>query len=243
MFWADKLADETIRRYQKVIDAGEPIIVRDEKTASGHAHVGSLRSAALHAMVADVLNDRGVKAEFHFEINDFDAMDGIPGYLDESVYKKYMGIPLFKIPAPDSAYDNFAEQYGQEYVKAIEKAGFGAEVYRASELYRSGSMNELIRKALDNKDKIREIYYRVSKSEKPESWYPLNVVCEHCCSLSATQITDWDGETVGYKCSSETIDWAEGCGHEGRISPLNGNAKFPWKVDWAAKFVANGVHF
>ena len=77
MFWADKLADETIRRFQSVVDAGEPIIVRDEKTASGRVHVGSLRSAAMHALVADVLNDRGVKAEFHFEINDIDPMDGI----------------------------------------------------------------------------------------------------------------------------------------------------------------------
>ncbi|MCA9365842.1 hypothetical protein KC723_03020, partial [Candidatus Kaiserbacteria bacterium] len=76
MFWADKLADETARRFKNVIEAGESIIVRDEKTASGKVHVGSLRSAAMHAMVADVLNDRGVKAEFHFEINDFDPMDG-----------------------------------------------------------------------------------------------------------------------------------------------------------------------
>ena len=56
MFWADKIADEVVRRYQNVIDSGEPIIVRDEKTASGKVHVGSLRSAALHAIVADILN-------------------------------------------------------------------------------------------------------------------------------------------------------------------------------------------
>jgi len=243
MFWADKLADETIRRFQSVVDAGEPIIVRDEKTASGRVHVGSLRSAAMHAMVADVLNDRGVKAEFHFEINDFDPMDGIPGYLDEEEYKKYMGVPLCNIPSPEPGFDNFAELYGQEYVSVLEQVGFNAKVYRASELYRSGAMNDLISKALDGRDKIREIYYRVSKSEKGEDWYPLNVVCEKCGNLSATKITDWDGETVGYTCSSDTIDWAEGCGHEGRISPFYGNAKFPWKVDWAAKFVSKGVHF
>jgi lysyl-tRNA synthetase class 1 len=243
MFWADKLADETTKRFQSVIDAGEPIIVRDEKTASGKVHVGSLRSAAMHAMVADVLNDRGVKAEFHFEINDFDPMDGIPSYLDETVYRPYMGHPLCSIPSPEPGYENFAELYGQEYVQVLETIGFNAKVYRASELYRSGAMNDLIKKALDGKDVIREIYYKISKSEKAEDWYPLNVVCEKCGNLSATKITSWDGEMVTYTCSSDTIDWAEGCGHEGRISPMNGNAKFPWKVDWAAKFVAKGVHF
>jgi lysyl-tRNA synthetase class 1 len=243
MFWAEKLADETARRFQSVIESDESIIVRDEKTASGPVHVGSLRSAAMHALVADVLNDRGTKAEFHFEINDFDPMDGIPSYLDEATYKKYLGHPLCNIPSPEPGYDNFAELYGQEYVRVLESIGFNAKVYRASELYRSGAMNGLIKLALDRKATIREIYYEVSKSKKGEDWYPLNVVCEQCGNLSATKITDWDGETVGYTCSSDTIEWAEGCGHEGRISPFDGNAKFPWKVDWAAKFVAKGVHF
>lgn len=243
MFWADKIADDVERKYADRIEAGEPIIVRDEKTASGRVHVGSLRSASLHALVADVLRTRGHRVEFHFEINDFDPMDGIPSYLDEPTYASYMGHPLCNIPSPEPGYDNFAELYGQEYVQVLEKVGFGAAVYRASELYRSGAMNDQIRKALDSKDEIREIYQRVSKSEKPADWFPFNVICERCGNLSATKITAWDGEEVSYVCSSDTISWAEGCGHSGRISPFNGNGKFPWKVDWPAKFVAKKVHF
>jgi len=104
-------------------------------------------------------------------------------------------------------------------------------------------MNDAIRLILEKRAVVRAIYKEVSGSEKPENWYPLNVVCEKCGNLSATTVTDFDGETVGYTCSSDTIDWAEGCGHEGRISPFNGNASLPWKPEWAAKFMANGVHF
>jgi lysyl-tRNA synthetase class 1 len=243
MFWADKIADEVVRRYQDVIDSGEPIIVRDEKTASGKVHVGSLRSAALHAIVADILKDRGINVEFRFEINDFDPMDGIPGYLDEAVYGKYMGHPLYSIPSPEEGYENFAELYGQEYVDVVSRIGFGANVYRATELYKSGKMNDAIRAILEKRELVRKIYMDVSGSEKPEGWYPLNVVCEKCGNLSATKVTDFDGETVAYTCSSNTIAWAEGCGHEGRISPFDGNASLPWKPEWAAKFLANGVHF
>ena len=243
MFWADTIADEMERRYESRIKAGLPIVVRDEKTASGRVHVGSLRSASLHAIVADVLRSRGHNVKFYFEINDFDAMDGIPSYLDEAEYQKYMGVPLCNIPSPEPGFANFAEYYGQEYVKVLEGIGFGAEIYRASELYRSGAMNEMIKKALERKDLVREIYYRISKSDKPVDWFPLNVVCEHCGNLSATKITSFDGEEVEYTCSSDTIAWANGCGHQGKMSPYNGNAKFPWKLDWAAKFVAKGVHF
>lgn len=243
MFWADTIANEVVRRNQALIDAGGTLVVRDEKTASGRVHVGSLRSAALHALVADILRSRGYNVDFQFEINDFDPMDGIPSYLDEAEYKKYMGVPLCNIPSPEPGYANFAELYGQEYVAVLEKVGFGASVYRASELYRSGAMNECIAKALDQREKVIAIYKEISGSERNPNWYPLNVVCEQCGNLSATKITGWNGELVTYTCASDTIEWAEGCGHAGTISPFNGNAKLPWKLEWAAKFVARGVHF
>jgi lysyl-tRNA synthetase, class I len=243
MFWADTIADEVERRYEDRIKAGLPLVVRDEKTASGRVHVGSLRSASMHAIVADVLRSRGHNVKFLFEINDFDPMDGIPSYLDTATYEKYMGVPLCNIPSPEPGYDNLAELYGQEYVTVLNRIGFGAAVYRASELYRSGVMNEMIKKALERRALVRDIYFRISKSQKPEDWYPLNVICENCGNLSATKITDFDGETVAYTCSSDTIAWAKGCGHTGRMSPYNGNAKFPWKLDWAAKFVAQEVNF
>ena len=245
MFWAEKIADEVERRYADRIRAGEPIVVRDEKTASGHVHVGSLRSASLHALVADVLRTRGIAVRFYFEINDLDPFDGIPSYLDEDTYRPYLGKPLRDVPAPDGKSANFAEQYGREYIRVLERIGFGAEFYTASELYESGAMNEPIRQILARREQVRAIMQRVSGSERDEDWYPLNVICEQCGSLSATRATDYDGERVSYECTSETIAWAEGCGHRGRTSPFNGAAKLPWKPDWAAKFavVGGGVHF
>lgn len=243
MFWADTITDEVIKKYQHVIDAGKSIVIRDEKTASGRVHVGSLRSASMHALVSDILTERGIANEFYFEINDFDPMDGIPTYLDEKKYLPYMGTQLYKIPSPDPEYKNFAELYGEEYVKALEHVGFVAKVYRASELYLSGKMNDAIKKTLEKRDVIRKIYKEVSKSERGRDWYPLNVICEQCGKLSSTKVIDFDGETVGYVCSSDTISWAQGCGHEGRLSPFDGNAKLPWKLDWAAKFKVMNVHF
>lgn len=243
MFWADKIADEIESRYAEKIAAGEPIVVRDEKTASGKVHVGSLRSAALHAIVADILRSRGHKVTFWFEINDFDPMDGIPGYLDKDVYQKYMGHPLYKVPSPVAGFANFAELYGQEYIEVVNKIGFGAEVYRATDLYKAGNMNAQIRAVLDKKDVIHKIYKDISGSERAEDWYPLNVICEQCGNLSATRVVSWDGKMVEYVCSSDTIEWAEGCDHSGRISPFDGNASLPWKPEWAAKFVAKNVNF
>jgi lysyl-tRNA synthetase class 1 len=236
MFWVDSVIEEVKKINKDKIEKGEPIIVRDEKTASGRVHVGSLRGVVVHGAVAKELNNKGIDAKFLFEINDFDPMDGIPSSLDQGEYKKYLGNQLYKIPSPDGSDKSFAEYYGDEFKEVISSLGFGAEFYNLSDLYLEGKFDDAIRQALDASEKIRNIYKKVSNSDKPEGWYPLNVVCESCGKISTTVVDSWDGERVHYKCNENAVDWTEGCGYEGEISPFGGNSKLPWKVEWPAKF-------
>lgn len=232
MFWADKTAQEALEQLSEKSE----VIVRDEKTASGRVHIGSMRGVAIHGAVADVLNEKGVKTTFLYEINDFDPMDGLPTYLDKNEYEQYMGLPLNKVPSPDGKAVNFAEFYASEYMEVIEESGFTPEYYRASELYSSGRMNDAIRTALERADDIRAIYQKVSGSIKDDDWYPISIVCEKCGKIGTTKATGFDGEKVSYECKKDLVTWAVGCGHTGSVSPFDGNAKLPWKVEWAAKF-------
>ena len=109
-------------------------------------------------------------------------------------------------------------------------------------MYHEGKFNEVIRIALDNSDKIQDIYEKVSGSQKRSSgWLPLQVICEKCGKVGTTKVTDWDGETVEYTCEPHLVTWAQGCGHSGRISPFDGNGKLPWKVDWPAHWKVAGI--
>jgi len=231
MFWADRIAEDICKRYAKKIDAGETLIIRDEKTASGRVHVGSMRGVAIHGLVYEALKKRDVSVRFLFEINDYDPMDDIPGYLDEATYKPYLMRPLYTIPSPEPGAANFAEFYGSEFMEVIEETGFHPEFYRASELYKRGDMNEYVVAALNNKDKIRDIYKRVSGSDKPDTWYPVSIVEKVCDGIPV--VTDWDGEVVSWECK-ETNE-------TGTLDPRNGVVKLQWKVDWAAKFGALSV--
>ena len=243
MFWVDKIVENIEKELKDKIASGETLIVRDEKTASGRVHVGSMRGIAIHSAITTALKNKQVKAKFIFEINDFDPMDGLPTYLDEKKYKQYMGMPLCNIPSPDGKAKNFAEYFGKEFINVIDESGFEVQEYpRASELYLSGKMNDAIRVALENADKIREIYKKVSKSEKDSDWLPLSVICEACGKIGTTKTHSFDGKNVKYTCVKDMVTWANGCGHKGEISPFDGNAKLPWKVEWAAKFKTYGVH-
>jgi lysyl-tRNA synthetase, class I len=236
MYWVDKIVSEIEERYQEKIARGETLIIRDEKTLSGRVHVGSLRGVMIHGAVAEALMEKGIKVKFLFELNDFDPMDGLPAYLDEKVFGQHMGKPLREVPSPESGSINFAEYFGNDFALAVEKTEVPIEYYRSSDVYKSGRYNEVIRLALENAAAIRSIYKKVSGGEKNEDWLPLQVICDQCGKIGTTKVTSFDGELVTYTCLPHLVKWAEGCGHEGKKSPFDGNAKLPWKVEWAAKF-------
>ncbi len=241
MFWADAIVKDILGSKNERIKKGDPLVIRDEKTASGRVHVGSMRGVAVHGIVSEVLTEASVPNTFLYEINDFDPMDGLPEYLDKEVYEKFMGQPLYTIPSPDGKAKNYAEYYGEEFIDVIEAAGFHPKFYRLYDLYAEGKMNDGIRLALLHADHIRKIYKDVSGSDKPADWMPLSVVCEKCGKIGTTKTISFDGEFVTYTCEPSMVKWAKGCGHKGQISPFNGNAKLPWKVEWAAKFLALGI--
>ena len=255
MFWADKIAEEVKKEYKDKIAKGEAIIIRDEKTASGRIHVGSLRGVAIHGIISEVLNEQNVKNKFLYEINDFDPMDGLPVYLDREKFLPYMGKLLCEIPSPDGkaptseggaptgnvGAKNFAEYFGKEFIEIIESLGFKPDFYRSSDLYKAGKFNEAIKISLENAGEIRDIYKKISGSEKGNEWLPVNIACQQCGKIGTTKALSFDGKEVEYVCEENYVEWAKGCGYRGKISPFNGNAKLPWKVEWAAKFTVLDV--
>lgn len=240
MFWADRIAQDIQTKKTKEIESGKPLLIRDEKTLSGRVHIGSMRGVAIHGLVGEVLSELGIKNEYRYELNDFDPFDSIPGYLDTDKFREHLGKPLYTVPSPEPGFKNYADYFGQEFVAVHKKAGFTPNYYLATELYQSGKMDPYIRIALERVADVRRILKEVSGSVKDESWLPVSVICEQCGKMMTTRAHDFDGETVGYTCD-RSPDETVPCGFTGRRSPFSGGSKLFWKVDWAAKWVVQGV--
>ncbi|MBI3331470.1 lysine--tRNA ligase [Candidatus Peregrinibacteria bacterium] len=252
MTWIDRAVGDIEQRFAKEMKEGKPLIIRDEKTLSGRVHVGSLRGIAIHGIIAQALSEKGIKNKFLFELNDFDPMDEMPPFLDKNVYKKHMGEPLFTVPAHEDGAENFPMVFGKELQEVVKKFNFPIEFYALRPVYEAGRFNDAIRAALDHHDEIRAIYREVSGSKKPDDWYPLQVICEQCGKIGTTQVNGWNPSAssgqagppgmVSYVCKKDLVKWAEGCGKSGTVSPFDGRAKLPWKVEWPAKWKVMGVH-
>jgi lysyl-tRNA synthetase class 1 len=236
MFWADKVAEDIINSKNH-----KPYWVDDMKTPSGFAHVGSMMGPVIHSMIFRALKDANQKATFTFVINDFDTMDELSPQLPED-YRQYMGKSLKMVPSPAPEYTNLADYFAADFIASIKSLGVEAEILSSWKLYHEGKFDSVIKEALDNAEKIQDIYQKISGSQKKASgWLPFQVVCEKCGNLGTTKVFAWDGELVSYRCEPSLVVWARGCGFEGKMSPYGGNGKFPWKVDWPAHWKVIGI--
>jgi lysyl-tRNA synthetase class 1 len=239
MFWADRTARDIEAKLSNRTSSGKPLVIRDEKTASGRVHVGAMRTISIHALIGRVLVERGVPNTFRYEINDFDAFDTVPAYVPQT-FDEHLGKPLFAVPSPESTAENYARFFGEQYLAVVRGIGIEPEVYYSSDEYRKGSYNEAVVTALTRADDIRGIYKKVSGSDKEGEWLPIMMICEQCDSIATTRPISFDGEKVSYVCDAEAYG-RRGCGFSGARSPFDGNAKLPWKVEWAAKFKVHDV--
>jgi len=237
MIWVDR----EVKKIKSLPRANREEWVDDMKTPSGRIHVGSLRGVVIHDLIYKVLLENKIKTNFSYVFNDMDPMDAIPAYLDFEKWEKYAGLPLYKVPSPEKGATSFAEYYAIEFMEVFNTINCHPKIIWSHDLYESGKMNEAIKTILDNADKIRAIYKKVAKADRPENWYPFNPVCEKCGRIGTTNVYKWDGEFVYYKCLPQMVAWAKGCGHEGKISPFNGNGKLPWKVDWPCHWKIIGI--
>lgn len=250
LHWSDKMALDIIERvkkdpFLKKIADKHGVRVYDEKTPSGAIHVGSGRSWVMHDVIVKTLRKHGVNARFVLSSDDSDPYDKPNKELGPE-WNKYLGMPFRNIPSPKAGYEHFGDYYFMQCVEKFKELGIEADIESTGAEYEKGTFNAAIKKILDNHEKVQAIYKRLYGADAGgANKIPFNVLCEKCGKIATTIATAWDRkkELLTYECKPDNsvVKWATGCGHKGTISPYNGNGKFPWKVEWAAKWPSKNV--
>ena len=235
-FWADEEADLLATDRQHVI--------RDSKTPSGAVPISGLRGPIITDALYRTFKKRGLRIRYVFTIDDYDPMDS-QSLKEKAAWAEHMGKPFAHIPSPEpSAASDFARYHASAYLETFGKLGIRPEeIHWMRDLYGKGDLDKQIDLVLRNAATIREIYERVSHVTKDERWLPIAVICETCGRLGTTFAFDYDGKTVAYECRKDYVEWAVGCGHAGRRSPFNGNAKLYWNLQWCAMWDHFGVTY
>ncbi|MHA1231032.1 MAG: lysine--tRNA ligase [Candidatus Helarchaeota archaeon] len=254
-FWADKLARMIIERkkynYRNVEITKEKKIynIKSSTSISGVPHIGNASDVFRAEAVVNGLERAGQKVHFFWVGEDMDNLRKVPAGIPDR-FKEYLGQPVSKIPCPENCCNSYAEHFENLFVDSLrDYFGVKFKFYSMTKEYESGKFYEVIKIALKNREKIREILnsFRDPKKLLPENWMPWEPICENCGKIITTKMIsiDDDCETVEYECLDYQFEHAliKGCGYKGVSEIRKGHGKLPWKVEWAAQWKRWEVDF
>lgn len=226
MFWADELAKNLTKR-------SHSHTVATAITPSGPIHVGNLREVTVGDVASQALRKKKNEVRFIYIADDFDRLRKVYPFLPPE-YEKYVGMPVSKIPDPvGDCHKSYSEHYISDFFENLPKMGIEVEKLSATKLYESGFYTEGIKKAIENKAKIKKILEDISKRTLPDDYNPYVAYCEKC-GKDFTKITE-------EKLAENEVFYTCQCGHEGWSDFSKGQGKLSWRVDWPMRWSILGV--
>ncbi len=222
------------------------------KTPSGHVHIGILREIIFCDALRRIFEKKRAKVSSYLFMDDFDAAKRFPDYIDSEYQKKFIGKPFALIPCPfeDCGCKSYARHFGNELISTFEHFGIKNKIIWSYDLYQKREMQEKLRIALENTDKIKEILKKhilpTLDSEREQlfiemqkTWIPAMVICDECNKIQykAPDGTIHPNRVTKYiKEQQQVLYECPGCGYKGKKSIFSGKLKLTWRVDWPAKW-------
>jgi len=218
--WIEKIANDL-----NDIDV-EKHVIASGTSISGSIHIGNSCDIFIANAVGKKLREMGCNCEAIWMADDYDPLRKVP-YPLPSQFKKYLGMPYYNIPSPDGTNTNFVEHFEKPLFDVLDDYGIELTHYSLFETYKKGLYDDYIRIALDNSEKIREIFNQYRRHPLDNDWLPYNPICEKCGRINTTYSYDYNKDIVSYRCD---------CGYDGEVDIKSGNGKLTWRVEWAARW-------
>lgn len=244
--WYDKAAKELIEREMGL--GRDLTLIRSESGlgASGFPHIGSLADGLRSCAIAKAVEEQGYKSESIAFSDDMDGLRKVPAGLPRSL-EKYLGVPVTSIPDPFKCHESYGEHMSSLLLEAMDRCGAVYTQLSAKKIYKSGRLNEQMKKILSESEKAGRIIEEEIGQEKYKENLPYFAICSNCGNIYTTKAYEYVAkeEKILYKCEGMEIKgrMLQGCGYQGETDITKGEGKLSWKVEFAARWVALDIRF
>ena len=244
--WLDRVAFEMLEREKTLGRSTSLLRVESGLGASGIPHIGSVGDAIRSYGVKLALETQGYKSELIAYSDDLDGLRKVPSGFPDSL-KEYIAHPVTRIPDPFGCHKSYGAHMGSLLMEALDDLDIPYTFKSGAEVYKSGLLNDQIKKILDNATLVGRMIKELTGQEKYESVLPYTPICQNCGRLYTTVVSTYDpvALTVHYKCDSAEVGHAivKGCGFEGDRKITEGEGKLIWKSEFAARWAALDIRF
>ena len=169
--------------------------------------------------------------------DDIDGLRKVPDNVpNKEMVAANLGKPLTKVPDPFGTHNSFGEHMNERLKGFLDSFGFEYEFVSASEKYNDGSFNDSLLGVLQNYEKIQAIMLPSLREERRKTYcpfMPIDAKTGKVLSVGVEEINK-EKQTITYRDEDDELV---------EISPLDGNCKLQWKVDFGARWANLDVDF
>ncbi|MEQ1941971.1 lysine--tRNA ligase [Mesorhizobium sp. VNQ89] len=238
--WPFEEARKIIARY-KGGDFPATVLLETGYGPSGLPHIGTFGEVARTTMVRHafrVLTGDKVKTNLLCFSDDMDGMRKIPDNVpDRAALEPYLHMPLTVVPNPFGGdYASFGHHNNAMLRRFLDTFGFDYEFASATDYYKSGRFDAILRRVAERYDDIMAIMLPTLGEERRATYSPFLPISPKTGRVLYVPMKKVDAVNA-------TITFDDEHGEEITLPVTGGKVKLQWKPDFGARWAALGVDF
>jgi lysyl-tRNA synthetase class 1 len=238
--WPFEEAKKIIKRYEKS-GFPETVLLETGYGPSGLPHIGTFGEVARTTMVRNafhILTEGRVKTRLLCFSDDMDGMRKIPDNVpDRAALEPYLHMPLTAVPNPFGGdYESFGHHNNAMLRRFLDTFGFDYEFASATDYYKSGRFDEVLKRAAEKYDAIMKVMLPTLGEERQATYSPFLPI-----SPKSGRVLYVPMKAVDAKAGTVTFDDEDGT--ETTLPVTGGKVKLQWKPDFGMRWAALGVDF
>ncbi|MEM1102569.1 MAG: lysine--tRNA ligase [Pseudomonadota bacterium] len=235
--WPFQEARALLKRLERE-ESDAPVLFETGYGPSGLPHIGTFGEVARTSMVRRAfmeLSDRPTKLICFSD--DMDGLRKVPENVPrQEMLSEHLQKPLSAVPDPFGEHESFAAHNNARLRGFLDQFGFDYEFRSATEQYRSGVFDAMLRRMLERYDDVMDIILPTLGEERRATYAPFLPISPSTGRVLYVPMLERDarrGEVVFEDENGERVT----------TSVDGGAVKLQWKADWAGRWYALGVDY
>ena len=239
--WPFEEARKIVERLEKEGASSDRVVLFETGYGpSGLPHIGTFGEVARTTMVRHAFEilAPGVKTRLLCFSDDMDGMRKIPDNVpDRAFLEPYLHMPLTRVPDPfTNEYPSFGDHNNAMLRRFLDTFGFDYEFASATEYYKSGCFDAILKRVAERYDAIMAIMLPTLGEERRATYSPFLPISPKTGRVLYVPIKK-------VNVADATIVFDDEDGEETTLPITGGHVKLQWKPDFGARWAALGVDF
>ncbi|HVM99345.1 MAG TPA: lysine--tRNA ligase [Caulobacteraceae bacterium] len=218
----------------------QPVVFQCGYGASGLPHLGTFGEAARPTMVRTAfraLTDDAIQTRLLVVSDDMDGLRKIPDNVpNRAMLEEDRDKPVTSVRDPFGEYESFGAHNNARARAFFDSFGFDYEFVSATENYRSGRYDEVLRLILERFDAVQAVMLPTLGDERRATYSPFLPISPKTGRVLQVP-------TLERHVDRGTIVFADEGGALTEVPVTGGYVKLQWRPDWAARWTALGVDY